>query len=106
MSRTLQWVVGISVVVVSLAIVLTLVVPWLSSWFGWGNGYGMMGPYGMMGGRYGTTGSSGMMGGSGMMDGGSDATRGSDMMTQPGPGAPSDESNDTHEQHHQPGGMM
>ncbi|MBM2844160.1 MAG: hypothetical protein HW404_1997, partial [Anaerolineales bacterium] len=70
MSRTLQWVVGISVVVVSLAIVLTLAVPWLSSWFGWGNGYGMMGPYGMMGGGYGTTGGGyGMMGGQGTMGG-------------------------------------
>lgn len=82
MSRTLQWVVGISVVVVSLALVLTLVVPWISSWFGWGSGYGMMRPYGMMGGSYGTTGRGygmmgggfgttgggyGMMGGSGMM---------------------------------------
>src|SRR3990172_1542063 len=71
MSRTLQWVVGISVVVVSLAIVLTLAVPWISSWFGWGNGYGMMGPYGMMGGGYGPTG-----GGYGMMDGGFGTTGG------------------------------
>ena len=63
MSRTLQWVVGVSVALVSLAIVLTLAVPWISSWLGWGNGYGMMGPYGMMGGRYGTTGGYGMMGG-------------------------------------------
>ena len=96
MSRTLQWVVGISVVVVSLAIVLTLVVPWLSSWFGWGNGYGMMGPYGMtqapapwagVGGRYGTTGSSGMMGGgSGMMGGYGTAGGGYGMMGGSGSG--------------------
>jgi hypothetical protein len=80
MSRTLQWVIGISVVVVSLAIVFAVFVPWVSTWFGWGRGYGMIqapapwagvSPYGMMGGQYGTSsGGSGMMGsGSGMMGG-------------------------------------
>jgi hypothetical protein len=73
MSKTLQWVIGISVVVVSLAIVFAVVVPWVSSWFGWGTGYGMMGSgydagsYGMMGGRSMMGGGYGMMGGRGMM---------------------------------------
>ncbi len=71
MSRTLQWVVGISVVVVALAIVFAVAVPWISSWFGWGSGYGMMGPYDMMGGGYATTGGGyGMMGGYGTARGG------------------------------------
>jgi hypothetical protein len=82
MSRTLQWIVGISVVVIALMIVFAVLVPWISAWLGWGNGYGMMGGsygsarYGMMGGQgmmgsgYGTAGGGyGMMGGQGMMGG-------------------------------------
>ena len=78
MSRTLQWVIGISVVVVSVAIVFAVVVPWVSSWFGWGSGYGMMSPYGMtqapapwagVGGPYGQGGKGMMGGGYGMMGG-------------------------------------
>jgi hypothetical protein len=80
----LQWVVGISVVVVALAIVLTLVVPWIACWFGWGNGYAMMGPNGMMGAYGSTSGRAGMMGGGygttggryGMMGGGYGTTGG------------------------------
>jgi hypothetical protein len=70
MSRTLQWIVGISVVVITLMIVFAVLVPWISAWLGWGNGYGMMGgsygsaSYGMMGGG------TGMMGGRGIMGGG------------------------------------
>jgi hypothetical protein len=93
MSKTLQWVIGISVVVVSLAIVFAVVVPWVSAWLGWGGGYGMMGGSygsgrygmmgggtGMMGGGYGTTGGYGMMGGQGMMGGGYGMMGGTGMM--------------------------
>jgi hypothetical protein len=64
MSRGLQWVLGISAVVVTLVIVLAVVGPWVFPWwFGRGYGSAMMGGYGsgMMGGSYGQ----GMMGGYG-----------------------------------------
>jgi len=70
MSRGLQWVLGISAVVVTLVIVLAVVGPWVfPMWFGRGYGLGMVGGgygQGMMGG-YGQ----GMMGGygQGMMGG-------------------------------------
>src|SRR3989337_511768 len=69
MSRGLQWVLGISAVVVTLVIVLAVVGPWVfPMWFGRGYGQGMMGGYGqgMMGG-YGQ----GMMGSGGAPWGGS-----------------------------------
>ncbi|HSB88446.1 MAG TPA: hypothetical protein VLD63_00325, partial [Anaerolineales bacterium] len=82
MSRTLQWVLGVSAVVVALAVAFALIAPWvIPSWVGRGySGYGMMGSnggYGMMGGNggYGMMGGNGgygMMGGnggSGMMGG-------------------------------------
>jgi len=47
MSRGLQWVLGISAVVVALVIVLAVVGPWVFPlWFGRGYGQGMMGGYG------------------------------------------------------------
>jgi hypothetical protein len=87
MSRTLQWVIGISVVAVALVVISAVVVPWVFSWFGWGAGrYGMMGStygsggYGMMGGSYGSGGSGMMGGGSGMMGGGYGMMGGGGMM--------------------------
>jgi hypothetical protein len=64
MSRTLQWVIGISVVVVSLALVFVLIVPMMLSWIGRGTGFGMMSPY-----SSGAYRGNGMMGGYGMMGG-------------------------------------
>jgi hypothetical protein len=80
MSRALQWVIGISVAVIALAVVLAVVMPWFFGWAGvgmmgqpglgagsammgqWFGGPGSAGGYsGMMGGRQ------GMMGGFGMM---------------------------------------
>ena len=92
MSKPLQWVIGISVVVVSLAIVFAVVLPWVFTWLGWGTRYGMTGPYGMMGGPYASerngmmggaygSGGYGMMGGeSGMMGGGYGMMGGGGMM--------------------------
>lgn len=57
MSRTLQWVLGISAALIALAIIFAMVLPWIASWLGWQGGYGMMG--GFAGGR------GGMMGGFG-----------------------------------------
>lgn len=73
MSRTLQWVLGISAVIVALAVAFALIAPWLvPSWVGRGySPYGMMGGYGgqgMMGG-YGGQGMMGGYGGQGMMGG-------------------------------------
>jgi hypothetical protein len=65
MSRPLQWVLGISVVVVATAIVFAMLAPWATSLLGWRNGFGMMGTGGMLGGGYGMMG-----GGYGMMGGG------------------------------------
>ena len=91
MSRGLQWVLGISAVVVTLVIVLAVVGPWVFPlWSGGGYSQGMMGGgygQGMMGGGYGMTQApapwagvggygqgmmgGGMMGGQGMMPWGS-----------------------------------
>ena len=57
MSRTLQWVLGISAALIALAVVFAMVLPWIAAWLGWQGGYGMMGGFG--GGR------GGMMGGYG-----------------------------------------
>jgi hypothetical protein len=72
MSRGLQWVIGISAVVVALAIVFAVLAPWILPWsFGGRYGPGMMGG-GMMGGYgQGSGYGPGMMGGygQGMMGG-------------------------------------
>jgi hypothetical protein len=80
MSRTLQWVIGICAVVISLAVFLAVVGPWLVSFFGLPIGFGMLdGPwagagYGMMGSAIapsdGGRGFGLMQGRSGMMGGG------------------------------------
>ena len=61
MSKALQWVIGIGVVLIVAAIIFSTVWPFFAPRLGWtGNfGYGMMGPGHMFGGR-------GMMGGFGM----------------------------------------
>ncbi len=58
MSKGLQWIIGISVVLIVLAFVFSTVYPFFAPQSAW-NGYGMMGPGHMFGGR-------GMMGGFGM----------------------------------------
>lgn len=58
MSKGLQWVIGISLVLIVAAIVFSMVWPLVSPRAAWG-GYGMMGPGHMLGGR-------GMMGWFGM----------------------------------------
>jgi hypothetical protein len=74
MSRTLQWVLGISAALIALAIVFALVFPWIASWLGWQGGYGMMGGFtggrgGMMGGFGPSQAPSSSAGGYGMMNG-------------------------------------
>ncbi len=59
MNKTLQWTLGLSAVLIALAIVFSTVMPFIAPQLGWSNGYGMMGPGHMFGGR-------GMMGGFGM----------------------------------------
>ena len=61
MNKTLQWTLGLSAVLIALAIVFSIVMPFIAPQLGWNNGYGygMMGPGHMFGGR-------GMMGGFGM----------------------------------------
>ena len=50
MSKGLQWTIGISVVLIVLAIVFSTVYPFFAPQSAW-NGYGMMGPGHMFGGR-------------------------------------------------------
>jgi hypothetical protein len=73
MSRGLQWVIGICAVLLTVAILFAMIVPWIGSWTAFGGyGRGMMGGYGqgMMGGYgQGSGYGPGMMGG-GMMGGG------------------------------------
>lgn len=61
MSKALQWIIGIGVVLIVAAIIFSTVWPLFAAGTGWnsGFGYGMMGPGHMFGGR-------GMMGGFGM----------------------------------------
>ena len=61
MSKALQWVIGIGVVLIVAAIIFSTVWPFFAPRLGWTGdfGYGMMGPGHMFGGR-------GMMGGFGM----------------------------------------
>ncbi|MEK6574587.1 MAG: hypothetical protein AABZ58_09785 [Chloroflexota bacterium] len=60
MNKTLQWTVGISAVLIALAVVFSTVMPFIAPQLGWGNTYGYF-PGGMMGGFRG-----GMMGGFGL----------------------------------------
>jgi hypothetical protein len=74
MSRTLQWVLGISAALIALAIVFAMVLPWIAAWLGWQGGYGMMGGFGggrggMMGGYGPSQAPSPSAGGYGMMNG-------------------------------------
>lgn len=77
MSRTLQWVLGLSAALIALAVVFALVLPWIASWLGWQGGYGMMG--GFTGGR------GGMMGGFGPSQAPSASAGGYGMMPWGGP---------------------
>lgn len=60
MSKGLQWVLGISAVLIALAVVAATVLPYFFPQTGWGGWHGMMGPNHMFGGG-------GMMGGLGTM---------------------------------------
>ncbi len=61
MSKGLQWIIGISVVLIVIAMIFSTIFPFFAPRLGWANnyGYGMMGPGHMFGGG-------GMMGGFGM----------------------------------------
>lgn len=74
MSKTLQWIIGISVIVIALAFAFSAVWPFVAPNFGWAgyNRYGMMGGASMMAGNdqmgmMSGAGRMGMMGGSGTM---------------------------------------
>lgn len=74
MNKTLQWIIGISVIVVTLTFVFSTIWPFVAPNVGWAgyNGYGMMGGAGMMGMANGqammnSAGMTGMMGGANMM---------------------------------------
>ena len=61
MNKTLQWTLGVSAILIALAVVFSIVWPFIAPGLGWNNpyGYGMMGPGHMFGGGS-------MMGGFGM----------------------------------------
>lgn len=60
MHRALQWILGVSAVLVALAVIASIVLPFFFPQTGWGAGQGMMGPNHMFGGGS-------MMGGFGTM---------------------------------------
>ena len=62
MSRTLQWVLGVSAALIALATVFAAVGPWVASWLGWQSGYGMTRVPAHWAGVGGITGGRGMMG--------------------------------------------